>query len=94
MWSPRIQEPIDSFASIRTKGEQTVYTRKSLNITLTVFRESRTGMFSFPSSNWKHGGNTGTSLLDLKHQLCRAPAVRHQISRDKRLVGVNRGSDV
>lgn len=60
------------------KGDETVYTRKSLNINLTVFRERKAGMFSFgalPTLKLEHGGTTGTSLFDLKHQLSRTPAV-------------------
>lgn len=57
-----------------------------------MFRERKTGMFSFgalPTLKLEHGGNTGgTSLLDLKHQLSGTAAVRHEISREKRLAEV------
>lgn len=74
------------------KGDETVYTRKSLNINLTVFRERKTGMLSFgalPTLKLEHGDTTGTSLSDLKHQLSHTPAVWHETSREKRLVEVS-----
>lgn len=66
----------------RDKGDAAVYTGKSLNTNLIVFRKRKTGMIGFdalPTLKLDHGGNTAASLPNLKRRLPRT-AARHDLT--------------